>query len=320
MPGTILPPNPVDTLPFSLSTKFSEQRGLDINSNMYADGSCDRNPLMASGRRKWSISKRLSIANLQTLGDFWLAHRAAPFYFYNPHETDPPFSHSPSGDAGRYVVRFNSDWQETIGMPRSDASIELMEIATWDEVGAAANSNPYVLTPVAYMLSITSSWTADFDGRSTANVNPFTAGLPTFGRLPILSSNSSYSKRTDVISLKSLVDIGWLPLTTEYGIRGLTLNFFSDIYPQTTSNAGQQMAEFRVYDVSLAVTYPDGTVRTFVPSTAFLQSNGGTATLTDGPNAVDGDPNTYATLTALPIGGLLWTLASPSPLVITGFH
>lgn len=54
-----------------------------------------------------------------------------PFYFYDPYEMNPKFSHDPTGadTAGRYVVRFNYDWNESIGIGRSDVQIELVELA-----------------------------------------------------------------------------------------------------------------------------------------------------------------------------------------------
>ena len=54
-----------------------------------------------------------------------------PFYFYDPYETNPKFSWDPTGAAttGRYTVRFDGEWSQTVGPGRSDVSIELIELA-----------------------------------------------------------------------------------------------------------------------------------------------------------------------------------------------
>ena len=53
-----------------------------------------------------------------------------PFYLYDPYDTNPKFSYDPTGVAtvGRYIVRFNGDWQQSSGPGRSDVQIELLEL------------------------------------------------------------------------------------------------------------------------------------------------------------------------------------------------
>ena len=45
--------------------------------------------------------------------------------------TNPKFSYDPTGVAvtGRYVVRFNTDWSQSVTPGRSDVQIELIELA-----------------------------------------------------------------------------------------------------------------------------------------------------------------------------------------------
>ena len=54
-----------------------------------------------------------------------------PFYFYDPWDTSPKFSHDPTGvaTAGRYTVRFEGYWEQMVGMARGDAGISLVELA-----------------------------------------------------------------------------------------------------------------------------------------------------------------------------------------------
>jgi hypothetical protein len=54
-----------------------------------------------------------------------------PFYFYDPYGTNPKFSYGPTGTAvtGRYTVRFNSDWNQSVSPGRSDVQLELIELA-----------------------------------------------------------------------------------------------------------------------------------------------------------------------------------------------
>jgi hypothetical protein len=101
--------------------------------NEYKNGESQRSVLATNSRRRWRLAKRLTPAALQALREFYDARKgpAEPFYFYDPYETSPKFSSDPTGQAvaGRYTVRFNSDWQQSCGPGRSDAQIELLEIA-----------------------------------------------------------------------------------------------------------------------------------------------------------------------------------------------
>jgi uncharacterized protein with von Willebrand factor type A (vWA) domain len=73
--------------------------------------------------------KRLSAASLAALRAFWQEQGIRSFYFYSPMETDPPFSHDPTGaaTAGRYRVRFASQWNETYGIGRPEVRVDILE-------------------------------------------------------------------------------------------------------------------------------------------------------------------------------------------------
>jgi phage-related protein len=121
-------------LPLSLCRSFAHERAYPFIENEYKNGESQRSVLATTNSRKqWRLAKRLAPAALQTLRDFYDARkgRTEPFYFYDPYDTVPKFSYDPSGQAttGRYTVRFDSDWSQSVGLGRSDVQIELVELA-----------------------------------------------------------------------------------------------------------------------------------------------------------------------------------------------
>ena len=131
MPGAIAEPNIVGVFPKSLSTKFTSSRRFEGRFNEYHDGTTERAAIVSSPRRTWTMSKRLTPAEASTLRAWFDAHAADAFYFYDLRETIPVNHWDPTGGstAGRYVVRFNSDWSESNGIARSDVGpIELIEL------------------------------------------------------------------------------------------------------------------------------------------------------------------------------------------------
>ena len=133
MPGSVLNAAPVTMLPLSLCKSFVHERVYPLIENEYKNGESQRSVLATNSRRRWRLAKRLTPAALQALREFYDARKgpAAPIYFYDPYETSPKFSCNPTGQAvaGRYTVRFNSDWQQSCGPGLSDVQIELVEIA-----------------------------------------------------------------------------------------------------------------------------------------------------------------------------------------------
>ena len=88
---------------------------------------------METSRKRWRTVRRLTPTLLQAFRDFYDLRRGPqePFYFYDPWDTTPKFSHDPTGVAsvGRYTVRFEGYWEQMVGMGRADVEISLVELA-----------------------------------------------------------------------------------------------------------------------------------------------------------------------------------------------
>jgi hypothetical protein len=95
----------------------------------YHDGSTQRSALAGTSRRTWRLQKRLTVALLEQLRAFVDAHPTDAFYFYNPKESLFSYDLTGVNPLGRYLVRFSGRWAETVGMGRTDISLELIETA-----------------------------------------------------------------------------------------------------------------------------------------------------------------------------------------------
>jgi phage-related protein len=133
MPGSVQNAAPLTVLPASLSRAFVHEREYPVLDNEYRNGESQRSVQAANSRKRWRLAKRLTPAQLTALRDFHDARKgqAEPFYFYDPYETNPKFSHDPTGQAvaGRHTVRFEGDWNQTVGLVRADVEIALVEVA-----------------------------------------------------------------------------------------------------------------------------------------------------------------------------------------------
>ncbi len=133
MPGPVANAAPAAVMPNSLCRTFVHTREYPVIDNEYRNGESQRSVQAATSRKKWTLTKRLSPSQLATLRTFYDAQGGSlePFYFYDPYETNPKFSYDPTGVAvtGRYTVRFNSDWNQSVTPGRSDVQIELIEVA-----------------------------------------------------------------------------------------------------------------------------------------------------------------------------------------------
>jgi hypothetical protein len=133
MPGSVANAAPATVLPLSLSVSFAHERAYPLIEIEYKNGESQRSVQATASRKRWRLTKRLAATALQSLRDFYDARHGTsePFYFYDPYETVPRFSYDPTGAAiaGRYVVRFNSDWSQSVGLGRSDVQLELIELA-----------------------------------------------------------------------------------------------------------------------------------------------------------------------------------------------
>ena len=146
MPNSVRGATSVGVLPHTLCRSFSETQVFASLTSEYHDGSAQRVVLVSVPRHAWNLGKRLTPGEMEALRSWWDAHAADAFYFYNPKETVRPNHPDPTGvaTAGRYLVRFDSDWSETLGIALGDASVRLIEVASADE---AAPPSP-VIVPV----------------------------------------------------------------------------------------------------------------------------------------------------------------------------
>ena len=133
MPGSVQNAAPLTVLPASLSRAFAHEREYPALDNEYRNGESQRSVQATNSRKRWRLAKRLTAAQLSALRDFYDARKGPtePFYFYDPYETNPKFSHDPTGQAiaGRYTVRFVSEWSQSASLGRTDATFELVEVA-----------------------------------------------------------------------------------------------------------------------------------------------------------------------------------------------
>jgi hypothetical protein len=133
MPGSIQNASPSTVLPQTLCRAFVHSWEYPVIENEYRNGESQRAVLADGSRKSWRLAKRLTAARLAELRAFYQARKGAqePFYFYDPWETLPKFSWDPTGEAvaGRYTVRFEGDWSQTVELGRSDVQVELIELA-----------------------------------------------------------------------------------------------------------------------------------------------------------------------------------------------
>ena len=133
MPGSVQNAVPVAVLPQSLSRAFSHAREYIVLENEYRNGESQRSRLVETSRKRWRTARRLTPTLLGAFRTFYdnRSGPLEPFYFYDPWDTSPKFSHDPTGvsTAGRYTVRFEGSWEQMVGMGRADVEISLVELA-----------------------------------------------------------------------------------------------------------------------------------------------------------------------------------------------
>ena len=133
MPGSVQNAFPAVVLPHSLSRAFGHAREYIVIENEYRNGESQRSRLVETSRKRWRLSKRLTPTFLQQLRNFHDARKGQQeaCYFYEAYETVPKFSYDPTGTAtqGRYTVRFEGGWVQSVGLDRTDAEISLVELA-----------------------------------------------------------------------------------------------------------------------------------------------------------------------------------------------
>lgn len=133
MPPSVANAAPTATIPFNLARSYVLDREYAVAINDYADGSTQRRAMASTPRRRWKIAHRLAAAALAELRAVYVAAKGphGRLYFYDVHETDPPFSYDETGvaEAGRYAVHFAGEWDQTVQPGLSDCGVELVEVA-----------------------------------------------------------------------------------------------------------------------------------------------------------------------------------------------
>jgi hypothetical protein len=87
MPGSVALAVPATVLPHNLCKAFSASREYAVAANQYKNGESQRAVLVATSRKSWVQSRRLTPAELTALRNFYLARNGSTeaFYFYDVH-------------------------------------------------------------------------------------------------------------------------------------------------------------------------------------------------------------------------------------------
>jgi hypothetical protein len=133
MPGSVGNAAPATVLPKILCQQFSWSSEYPCLINEYSNGEFQSGELTTTARHRAHFTGRWTNSIRQALRAFYIARAGATeaFYAYNPWETDPVFTHDPTGadTVGRYTVRFEGPWQDALELGRSGAALELVEVA-----------------------------------------------------------------------------------------------------------------------------------------------------------------------------------------------
>jgi hypothetical protein len=133
MPASVAAAAPVFVLPYSLASAFQQVRTYAVDQNRYPDGSVQSRVIPDSSRKRWVIGRKCTADELGDLRQFYIDRKggAEEFYTYDPYETSPQFSYDETGVAtqGRYAVRFDGNFQQSLGMGTHPAQFSLIEVS-----------------------------------------------------------------------------------------------------------------------------------------------------------------------------------------------
>jgi hypothetical protein len=133
MPGSVANAAPDDILPWSLCRTFAHSREFAVLDNEYKNGESQRSLLVATSRKSWKTTRRLTPTQLADFRDFYddMDGPHKPFWFYDPWDTSPKFSYDENGSSptGRYTVRFAGNWEQMVDIARGEVEITLIELA-----------------------------------------------------------------------------------------------------------------------------------------------------------------------------------------------
>ena len=99
MPGSVQNAAPLTVLPNSLCRAFAHSREYALLENEYSNGESQRSLLVSTSRKRWRTARRLTPTLLGAFRTFYdnRSGPLEPFYFYDPWDTSPKFSHDPTG-------------------------------------------------------------------------------------------------------------------------------------------------------------------------------------------------------------------------------
>ncbi len=87
---------------------------------------------MATTRKRFVQTLAFNAAQLTAMRAFGASVQwVAEFWFYNLYETSPKFSYDPTGSAvdGRYAVRFEGNFQQSLNLGRHTVPVTLIEVS-----------------------------------------------------------------------------------------------------------------------------------------------------------------------------------------------
>jgi hypothetical protein len=126
---------PTGVFPHALARHFVRSSSWLGRANRYADGSQQGVSLVATARELWELEFGLTGPLATVMREFYVAHGGPmiPFYYYDLVETQPRYKTDPSGAStfGRYVCRFDSPWDQQMGVGslRIGAGLRIIQIA-----------------------------------------------------------------------------------------------------------------------------------------------------------------------------------------------
>lgn len=132
MPGNVPNASPTELMPFALAKLFRRQQVYAVLRNEYLDGEPQIGALTDTSRKAWELTVRVPRAEIAAFRAFYTARRGPlePFYFYDLSETSPPFTYDETGSSvsGRYTVRFDGPWDQTLDVGLGEFSLRLIEV------------------------------------------------------------------------------------------------------------------------------------------------------------------------------------------------
>ena len=131
MPGNVASyGSGLDVLPNQTVSAFAETRTYETVMNGYPDGWAQVRALVTLSRKRFVQERPLTATAMAALLAFYLAHIGQAFYFYDLALTSPIYTYDATGvsTTGRYTVRFDGTWSETMMLGRWHCGVSLVEV------------------------------------------------------------------------------------------------------------------------------------------------------------------------------------------------